>query len=152
KRFVERFPWLTLGTVYGLPMVFLLFMVATYFSVRWMERNGYSAADVNQGLNVLRVEIYVYLGVAAAWYLASVACLVHSYRFAGDATERNQVKWILFGSLAAFVPIGWTLYLAALKQNDFGAGAATWPMFLASVCFSVAFVISITRYRLMQLD
>jgi transcriptional regulator with GAF, ATPase, and Fis domain len=152
KGFVERSPWATLAGIYGLPLAFLGLMAATYFHVRWMDRNGFSAAAVNEGLNVLLLEIYVYLGVAAAWYLASVACLVHSYRAASDATERNQVKWILFGSLAAFVPIGWTLYLAALRRNDFGAGAATWPMFLASVCFTVAFVISITRYRLMQLD
>jgi len=25
--------------------------------------------------------------------------MVHSYRTAQDATERNQVKWILFGAL-----------------------------------------------------
>ena len=32
------------------------------------------------------------------------------------------------------------------------AGAATWPMFGASVCLTGAFAISITRYRLMELD
>jgi len=152
KFFLERFPRATCGAIYGLPLAFLVVMVLTYFRVRWIDRNGYSADSVNQSLNVLLLEIYVYLAVASLWYLASVACLVHSYRNAGDATERNQVKWILFGSLAALIPIGSTLYLAALKRNDFGAGAATWPMFLASVCFTVAFVISITRYRLMQLD
>ena len=90
--------------------------------------------------------------MAALWYLASVVSLVHSYRHAADATERNQVKWILFGAVAALVPIGYSLYLTLFDRTAFGSGAATWPMFAASVCFTVAFTVSITRYRLMQLD
>ena len=50
------------------------------------------------------------------------------------------------------MPIGYSLYLAFWEQERFGGGAATWPMFAASVCVTVAFTISITRYRLMQLD
>ena len=49
-------------------------------------------------------------------------------------------------------PIGYSLYLAMLEPDEFGGGAATWPMFAASVCLTVAFAVSITRYRLMQLD
>jgi transcriptional regulator with GAF, ATPase, and Fis domain len=141
----------TLATVYGVPMAFLLAMSVTYFRIRWLGRNS-SQDDVNAGLNVLLAEIYAYIAVAAIWYLASVACLIRSYRASIDAMERNQVKWILFGSLVALIPIGATLYLAALHSNAFSAGDATWPMFAASVCFTAAFIISITRYRLMQLD
>ena len=50
------------------------------------------------------------------------------------------------------MPIGYTLYLIIGQLDDFGAGAATWPMFAASVCFTAAFIVSMTRYRLMQLD
>jgi transcriptional regulator with GAF, ATPase, and Fis domain len=84
--------------------------------------------------------------------LVSVVCLIHSYRTAQGGTERNQVKWILFGTLASLAPIGYSLYLALAERQRFGGGAATWPMFFASVCVTVAFTISITRYRLMQLD
>src|SRR5262249_35723909 len=97
-------------------------------------------------------EIYVYFAVAALWFLASIVALVHSYRAARDATERNQVKCILFGILAALVPLGYTLYLAFCEPSDFGGGAGTWPMFAASVCVTAAFAVAITRYRLMQLD
>src|SRR5262249_284115 len=45
-----------------------------------------------------------------------------------------------------------TLYLALCEPDDFSGGAGTWWMFAASVCFTAAFTISITRYRLMQLD
>jgi transcriptional regulator with GAF, ATPase, and Fis domain len=152
KGYVQRHPWRTLLAVYGVPGFFLAALVATYFRARWLGQGGSDTEEVNGALNLLLAEIYLYLGVAAFWYLASVVCLVHSYRSATDGTERNQVKWILFGSLAALVPICVTLYLAAFKQNAFGAGAATWWMFAASVCFTAAFTISITRYRLMQLD
>src|SRR5262249_51605810 len=103
-------------------------------------------------LNVMLFQIYCYFGVAALWYLASVVCLLHSYRTAPGITELNQVKWILFGTLASLLPIGYSLYLALAERQRFGGGAATWPMFLASLCVTVAFAISITRYRLMQLD
>src|SRR5262249_34774440 len=97
-------------------------------------------------------EINVYLGAAALFYLLCILGLIHSYRTAADLTERKQVQWILIGALAALMPIGYTLYLIISQLDDFGAGAATWPMFAASVCFTMAFAISITRYRLMQLD
>src|SRR5262249_59884659 len=54
--------------------------------------------------------------------------------------------------VTALVFIGYSLYLAFLEQGRFGGGAATWPMFAASLCITVAFAISITRYRLMELD
>src|SRR5262249_41359824 len=102
--------------------------------------------------SVLRALVAVYLWLAAVWYLASVVSLVHSFRSASDGTERNQVKWILFGSVLALLPIGYTLYLITYETDDFGVGAATWPMFFASFFLTIAFAVSITRYRLMQLD
>src|SRR6185437_7612459 len=79
------------------------------------------------------------------------ACLVHSFRTAANPIERNQVKWILVGVAAALIPLGYTLYLAIWQQNRCGGGA-TWPMFAASACVTAAYTVSITRYRLMQLD
>src|SRR5262249_42086937 len=131
---------------------FLLTLLGVYVHARWLVRGNAPAADVSAALDLLRVAIYAAFGVASVWYLASVVALVHSFRTAPDGTERNQVKWILFGALAALLPIGYTLYLALWEPDDFGAGAATWPMFAASVCFTAAFTISITRYRLMELD
>jgi transcriptional regulator with GAF, ATPase, and Fis domain len=149
--FLQNRAWTYLA-IYGLPFLFLIVMGSSYARAFWLVRNEASADAINSILTVLLAEIYVYLGVAALWYLASVVCLIHSYRTASDELERNQVKWILVGSLGALVPIGTTLYLAAVERNAFGGGAATWPMFAASVCFTVGFTISITRYRLMQLD
>ncbi|HLJ92631.1 MAG TPA: sigma 54-interacting transcriptional regulator [Gemmataceae bacterium] len=152
KPFLQRSRGRAVAAIYGLPLLFLMVMVATYGRALWLARGDAPEDTVNSVLMILLGEIYVYLGVAALWYLASVVCLVHSFRTASDDTERNQVKWILLGSLGALVPIGTTLYLATVERNAFAGGAATWPMFAASVCFTAAFAISITRYRLMQLD
>ncbi len=151
KTFLRQHPGWTLLAIYIPPVLFLLALAGSYLHVLLLAR-GYWQGNVDAALATLFAVIFVYLGVAAVWYLASVACLVHSYRTAHDGTERNQVKWIMFGSLVALMLIAYTLYLAAWKRDDFGTGAATWPMFAASVCFTAAFTISITRYRLMQLD
>jgi transcriptional regulator with GAF, ATPase, and Fis domain len=148
---LRRPVWTLLGT-YGIPVLFLAAILLGYYQARSLFL-GHAPADVvDDALQAEQLVVFIYLGVAALWYLACVICLIHSFRTAADSTERNQVKWILFGSLAAIVPIGYSLYLAFWSPADFGAGAATWPMFAASVCFTLAFAVSITRYRLMQLD
>ncbi|MCI0458836.1 MAG: sigma 54-interacting transcriptional regulator [Gemmataceae bacterium] len=152
KRFFERHPRWTLAGVYALPLTFLGVLAGLYFHARSVARPEVSAAEVQDALDLLRGAIYLYLGVAMLWYLGSIAALVHSYRITAEPTERNQVKWILFGGLLALVPFGYSLYLALYEPDAFGAGAATWPMFAASVCLTVAFAVSITRYRLMELD
>jgi transcriptional regulator with GAF, ATPase, and Fis domain len=155
KKFFDQQPRWTLLVLYGPPVLFLLTLLSGYLSVRWLAhepaRPGTGDALVVL-LGQIRTEIYVYFAVAALWYVASVVCLIHSYASAQEATERNQVKWILCGALASLVPIGYTLYLAFREQNEFGGGKGAWPMFAASACVTIAFTVSITRYRLMQLD
>jgi transcriptional regulator with GAF, ATPase, and Fis domain len=152
KAVLVRHPRWTLLAIYGVPVAFLLTLVALYFRARWAYQGRAPADEVVAALDLLRRAIYVYLGVAALWYLASIVALVHSYRTVGEGLERQQVKWILCGAILSLVPIGYSLYLALWKPDDFGAGAATWPMFAASICLTVAFAVSITRYRLMELD
>jgi transcriptional regulator with GAF, ATPase, and Fis domain len=154
KAFFERQRRLALAGIYGPPVFFLLVLIKGYLWVRWLQPRppGELSGDVRLLLGVMLFEIYCYFAVAAALYLASVACLVHSYRHAATPTERNQVKWILFGALAAAVPIGYSLYLAFWEQGRFGGGGATWPMFAASALVTASYTVSITRYRLMELD
>jgi transcriptional regulator with GAF, ATPase, and Fis domain len=147
KEVLEQHPRRVLAVIYGPPVFFLLLLVSGYLRVRWFAHQAQAAL-----LQEMVWEIYIYFGVALVWYLASIACLIHSLRRAANTTEKNQVKWILFGALTALVPIGYSLYLAYMQQDRFGGGAATWPMFAASACVTIAFTISITRYRLLQLD
>jgi transcriptional regulator with GAF, ATPase, and Fis domain len=153
KEFVLRRPAVVLGTIYGPPLVFLATMLACYVTGRYYYEPDHVAPDGEFfGLGSLKTIVVSYFPVAALWYVAAVVSLVQSYRHAAGATERNQVKWILFGAVAALVPIGYSLYLTLFDFTAFGKGATTWPMFAASACFTVAFTVSITRYRLMQLD
>jgi transcriptional regulator with GAF, ATPase, and Fis domain len=151
KAILDRAPRRALLVLYGPAVIFLLLLIWNYLWVRRLNQAGL-VDDVTQLLDDMLFQIYCYFGVAALWYLASVVCLVHSYRTVVGAAERNQVKWILFGTLASLAPISYSLYLALAERQRFGGGAATWPMFFASLCVTVAFTISITRYRLMQLD
>jgi transcriptional regulator with GAF, ATPase, and Fis domain len=143
--FLRHQSWTLLG-VYGLPLIFLAVLIAGYVGVR------FRLGDPEVILDLMRTTIYIYMGVAALWYLACVASLLYSFVGATDAAERNQVKWIFFGALAAVLPISYSFYLVVYQPEKFGGGAATWPMFGASVCFTIAFAISITQYRLMELD
>jgi transcriptional regulator with GAF, ATPase, and Fis domain len=150
KAFVVSWPKQTSLAIYAIPVIFLAAFIITYVQLRSV-RDG-TPEQVATAWSLFGSVARVYLWVASLWYLASVVSLIHSYRTAANTTERNQVKWILFGSVAALVPMGYTLYLLSWDQDRFGAGAGTWPMFGASVCVTLAFAISITRYRLMQLD
>jgi transcriptional regulator with PAS, ATPase and Fis domain len=152
KPVLQRAPRRVLGTIYGIPLAFLVVILVGYFYVRQTAREPNGFDSMLRAWNILRIEIGAYLVVAAALYVLSVASLIYSFAHAQDQTERNQVKWIVFASLLALLPIGYTLYLVFWEREAFGAGKATWPMFGASVCFTLAFAISITRYRLLQLD
>jgi transcriptional regulator with PAS, ATPase and Fis domain len=152
KPVVQRAPRPVLAIIYGVPLTFLVIILAGYVYLRQTARDPTAFDSVLRAWNLLRIEIGAYLVVAAALYVLSVVSLVYSFVHAQDQTERNQVKWILFASLLALLPIGYTLYLVFWEREAFGAGKATWPMFGASVCFTLAFAISITRYRLLQLD
>jgi transcriptional regulator with GAF, ATPase, and Fis domain len=149
KATLDRRPLTVLACLYGLPVLFLVLFLNDYGSIRSLSQLG---AEVGPQLWGMLHKIYAYFNVAAALYLASIVCLVHSYRHAADDTARNQVKWLLFGELAALFPIAYSFYLAVFHPERFGRGDATWPMFAASACVTVAFAISITRYRLMELD
>ncbi len=149
KDFVLRHPRWTLLAIYGPPTAFLAALVGSYIRLR-QARNSTDA--LAGAWDLFNRQASICLRVAAAWYLASVVALIHSYRSANSVIERNQVKCILLGAVLALVPIGYTLYLVFWDRDDFGVGAATWPMFAASVCFTAAFAVGITRYRLMKLD
>lgn len=151
-------PWyearrgLVLTLIYAPAAVFAAVIVAGDLAVLALHAGEAPAGTVRAALALTRGTVFVYLGVALLWYAAIVYCLAHSFRTARDLTERDQVRWILYGSVLASVPLLYSLYLAIFRPGEFGGGAATWPMFAASVCFTGSFAVSITRYRLLQLD
>jgi transcriptional regulator with GAF, ATPase, and Fis domain len=145
-------PIRSLAITYGPSLFFLGALLIVYGWIRWLNLGRAPALDVENALDVLAQILYVYFAVAAMLYLACVVCLAHSYLRANDEVERNQVRWIFIGSILATIPLGYSLYLAIRWRQELTGGAALWPMFAASVFFTAAFAISITRYRLLQLD
>jgi transcriptional regulator with GAF, ATPase, and Fis domain len=139
KSWMARRPKSILAIIYGIPLAFTGVILGLYL-------NPAAALDD------LRTVIFIYFGVAATWYLGCVAALIHSYRTVTDPTESNQVKTILVGASVALAPILYSLYLALFRIDRFSAGGATWPMFGASAILTLAYAISITRYRLMDFD
>ncbi len=155
KAFLERSLRSVLLSLYAVPMFFLVLIFSGYLRIRWLYAGGVTTdaqATVKLSLSEILTEIYVFFAVAMGYYLACVASLIHSYRRSVSTMERNQVKWILYGSGASLVPMGYAFYLAFVHQGLFASGGAVWPMFAASVMVTAAFTISITRYRLLQLD
>src|SRR5262249_3410663 len=80
KPVLQRRPLLALCAIYALPLGFLAALVGSYFYAFYLVRSGAASDDVNRALSFFLDEIYIYLGVAACWYLACVFCLIHSYR------------------------------------------------------------------------
>jgi transcriptional regulator with GAF, ATPase, and Fis domain len=152
RTFYTRAPWTVTSFVYAPAVFFFLLLLTSYLRVRWLFVENGSPEAVSWLLREMVVEIYACIFVAVLYFAASIVCLIHAYRQAADLPERHQVEWVLLGYLAAVLPIAYTLYLAYFQQGRFGGGGAVWSMFAASVCMTVAFTISITRYKLMQLE
>jgi transcriptional regulator with GAF, ATPase, and Fis domain len=162
KAWLERHPRAVLLTIYGPPLVVFALLVASYLNVRigYIADELWLAADPDPRrlsvfearLALLRNAIFLTLGVASLWYVGSVASLIHSLRTVTVPEERKQVQWILGAVAFALVPIAFSLIVVLFAPTEFAAGWATWPMFIASTVVTGAFAVSITRYRLMELD
>ncbi len=152
-------PRWALLAIYGLPLASLALLVTAYLNVRAsyqdlpFEHPSIAVLDhFRQHQDWLKYAIFFALAVAAIGYVGCLAALTHSLRTVTVPEERKQVQCILFGVALALLPIGFSLVVVFFIPTAFATGWATWPMFLASTVVTAAFVVSITRYRLMELD
>jgi transcriptional regulator with GAF, ATPase, and Fis domain len=139
KAWIVRAPRLALTMIYGIPLIFTAIILSLYL-------------DENASLVLLKNTVFIFFGVAATWYVGSIASLLHSYVTIANPIERNQVRAILVGASIALVPISYSIYLAIVDTTTFSAGGATWPMFAASAILTIAYAVSITRYRLLDFE
>ena len=145
---LSRWPRIVLGVLYGVPSLAVAGLWGTMTWSRW-DPNG---RDVETALALIRLLALGYVSLAAVLFVVCFACLSYSYRVAKAPGERNQVRWILLATLLSFPPITWILWDAIIDPARLGMTRSAWPMFVVSMLYTIAYALSITRYKLMQAE
>ena len=142
---------LVLGFLYGIPTAYLVLLWGAMGWSRWVAE--FAAADqVVAAIRLIQYLALGYIGLAVVLFGLCVLCLARSFRRAESRGERNQVQWIFLASLLASLLIAYLLWQAWFDLSTFGRDGAAWPMFGVSLLFTVAYALSITRYKLMQAE
>ena len=152
---LSRWPRVTISALYAIPLVAVVWILAGVTYARWLnsgEKAAEHAAEILNVLSLVRHAIYAYLTLAGLYFLLTLVTLVYSFFTTRNPLEQNQVKWILSAGLIATVPVSYSLYLAYFDRVEFALGSARVPMFLASLCFMLAYAVGIVRYKLMLID
>uniref|UniRef100_A0A7C4QNS2 AAA family ATPase n=1 Tax=Schlesneria paludicola TaxID=360056 RepID=A0A7C4QNS2_9PLAN len=145
-------PVRTAAALYSIPILAAVFFLVIQAALLHELATPFSEA---RGLRMLRwldwvqIVIYVYLTIAALYFCATLAAIVHSVITSRSPLERQQVLWILWAALVATAFIGYTLVLAYWHRVTFALGGGRVPMFLASLVFNLAYAVGIVRYKLM---
>jgi transcriptional regulator with GAF, ATPase, and Fis domain len=144
-------PRLVLGLLYGVPSAYLAVLWGTMVW-SWRLSSLGEMARVTPVLWQIRNLSLGYIGVAVLLFGLCVLCIFWSYRWAATTAERNQVRWILLASLISSLLIGVLLRQAWFDPSTFGRDSAAWPMFGVSLLYTLAYALSITRYKLMKAE
>jgi transcriptional regulator with GAF, ATPase, and Fis domain len=150
----ERHRKSVLSALYGVPTVFIAILWACMYGVSLLR--GQSGSDSQERLNGLIWSIKAlalgYIGLSVLVFGLCIACLNASYRSANSRAERNQTYWILVASWLSILPIGYLLWSAWWEPARLGLSSAAWPMYVVSLLYTMAYALSITRYKLMQVE
>ena len=142
------------AALYGLPTAFALaiwwFMAS---GGRLRDRSGPDAeAALRSVLTWIEGLAIGYIGLSVVVLVLCIVCLRASYRSAANRAERSQTYWILLASWLAILPIGYLLWGAYWEPARLGLNSAAWPMYLVSLLYTTAYALSITRYKLLQVE
>lgn len=143
-----------LVALYGLPLAFIAVIWGCIWSVGQLRtRPGPEAEAALLGLlGWIKALAIGYIAVSVAIFGLCIVCLIASYRSAANRAERNQAKWILLASMMGVLPIGYLLWNAWWEPARLGLNSTAWPMYLVSLLYTLAYALSITRYKLMQVE
>lgn len=153
--FYSRHRVATLFGLYLPPTLFFVYGLVEYWHIKGLSlaaRDPEGILLVEESLKWLANAIHLYMAFGFLCFLGGIWSLLASYQRATNETEKNQVKWILYGAFGSTVPLSYSMYLVFLDPDRFGQGGAIWPMFIASLFMTVAYSISLTGYGLMQID
>jgi DNA-binding NtrC family response regulator len=142
---------LVLGTIYGLA---ILNVLALWSCMLWSRYAGQARLEwVEESLFWLKLLAFASIGWAVVVFGLFFACLLDNFlRRTRTRAERNQVRWVLLATLLAFPLIFYLLWRAVLEPARLGLASAAWPMYAVSLLYTVAYALSITRYKLMQVE
>ncbi len=142
---------LVLRSLYGLALVDVAALWGTMLRVRWLGDRA--PGQVDAALAILKTLAYVSIGLAVVIFTLFFACLLDNFfRRTRTRAERNQVRWILMATALSFPLIIYLLWCAWLEPARLGRTSAAWPMYLVSLLYTGAYALSITRYKLMQVE
>jgi DNA-binding NtrC family response regulator len=138
-----------LAVLYGVPAAYL---GALWLGMAWSTLVRGQADKVYVALGVVKGLALGYVALAVVVFGLCIACLIYSFRAAHGRAERNQVQWILLASLLSSLLIAVLLWRAVDDPAILGLERWAWPMYGVSLLYTLAYAISITRYKLMQAE
>ncbi len=155
KSLLSGRPRFTIAVLYTPPAIAILGVLSLLGLLRWQYgrlESSSNVSDIEHTLQVLVTWVYVYLVIGVGYFAVMLATLWYSYNGTRNPMERGPLKWLLGAGLISAVLIGFCCYFAIFRPVAFALGAARVPMFLASLSFLVAYVVGITRYRMLLVD
>ncbi len=142
---------LVIGTVYGVALADVAALWAVMFWSKWL--GDHAPEGVDAVLAILKTLAYASIGLAFVFFTLFFACLLDNFfRRTRTRAERNQVRWVLMATIGSAPLIIYLLWMAWLDPARLGRTSTAWPMFIASLFYTVAYALSITRYKLMQVE
>ena len=151
RRLVQRYPRLTWTFLYGIPCLLQCGILWSISRMFYTFRHGIPVAGAYWE-GVLQALLWIYITIGGLMFVGCLASLWHTYAFPRQPSQRDQVRWMLAGSLVAGVFIGYSFWVAFTDLPYFLVGGATWAMFLASLSFAASHAVSILRYRLFRIE
>jgi transcriptional regulator with GAF, ATPase, and Fis domain len=145
-------PYRAVLAIYAIPVLWTIALVGLAVAGSWLFDQGADARRIESVMEILNEGIYVYLGIAAAYFLATLVALANSFFTTRNPILHSQVKWILWAAVVATIPVGYSLSLAYFQKEKFALGAASFPMFMASLLFMLAYAVGIARFKLMLVE
>jgi len=143
-------PYRAVLAIYAIPMLWTTALVGLAVYLARTDPADYR--HIESVLKALNEGIYVYLGIAATYFVAALLALANSFFTTRNPILHSQVKWILWAALVATLPVGYSLSLAYFQKEKFALGAASFPMFTASLLFMLAYAVGIARFKLMLVE
>jgi len=141
---------LALRVLYGIPTAYL---VALWGSMAWSRHVRDQGGEVvASALMVVKTLALGYVGLAVLIFVVSLLYLIDNFRASRTKAERNQVRWILLATILSTPFVAYVVCGAYFVPGSLGRDRAAWPMFVVSLLYTLAYAISITRYKLMQAE